>query len=153
MAQVSFCPPAREAVRQQRVGLGGEALGVVRIAGPGHAADAVHVAVGQMSQKFVGDQVVREFPRVAVRFERTGDLRDVLVGVLAAEGVHVPGEAVGVARVAEEEGDVVEQPGAFEETPVPGDPVEAGHDFVHAAVLAGDVAVPHADAGLGRQRR
>jgi hypothetical protein len=35
---------------------------------------------------------------------------------------------------------------------VAGETEEAGHDLVHAAVLAGDVAVPHADARLGRQR-
>ena len=46
--------------------------------------------------------------------------------------------------------DVVKQPGAFQEALVPGDAGEAGHDLVHAAILAGDVAVPHADARGGR---
>ncbi len=48
-------------------------------------------------------------------FQRAGDLRDVLVGVLAADGVDVAGQAVVVFGVAEEEVDVVEQLGALEE--------------------------------------
>ena len=54
--------------------------------------------------------------------------------------------------VAEEEVRVVEQLRAVEELLVAGEPEEPRHDFVHAAVLAGDVAVPHADARLRRKR-
>ena len=84
---------------------------------------------------------------VAIGLERAGDLGDVLVGVAAAEGVHVFGQAVVMLGVAVEEIDVVEQFRAFQVVGVAGEAVKAGEHFVHAAVFAGDVAVPHGDAG------
>ena len=144
-------PAVGEPVLPQRVGLGREAFGIVRIAGAGDAADAVHVAAGHDIPEVVGDPVIGEFPRVAERLQRPGDLRDMLVGVLAADRIDVLGQAVLVIGVAVEDVDVVEQLGAFEELPVAGEPGEARHHLVHAAVLAGDIAAPHADARLDRQ--
>ena len=80
---------AGESIREQGVGLGSETLGIVRIPGARHAADAVHVTVGADVPEVVGDLVIGTLVRVPVGFQRAGDLRDVLVGVLAAEGVHV----------------------------------------------------------------
>ena len=104
-----------------------------------------------MMPEIVGDPVIGELPRVAVGLQRPDDLGDVLVGVLAADRVDVPGQAVIVLGVAEEEADVVEQLGRLEEGPLAGEPGEAGQDLVHPAVLPGDVPVPHADAGFRRE--
>ncbi len=145
-------PAAGEPVLEKRVGLGGEAFGVVRNAGAGDAADAVHVTVGHDIPEIVGDPVVGEFSRVAEGFQRSRDLRDVHVGVLAANRIDILGQAVIVLGVAVEEIDVVEQLGAFEELLIFGEPGEARQDFVHAAVLAGDITVPHADARFRRKR-
>ncbi len=47
---------------------------------------------------------------------------------------------------------VVEQLGRVEEPSLAREPEQTRHRLVHAAVLARDVATPHAGAGLGRQR-
>jgi hypothetical protein len=143
---LSSSTDAGKAVLEQCVRLGGEALRVVRVLRAGHASDAVQVGARADIPEVLRHPIVLDLMSVPVGFERAGDLRDVLVGVLAAERVHVACQSVRVLRVAEEEVDVVEQLRALEKPPVAADPEQAGHDFVHPAVFARDVTVPQVDA-------
>ena len=130
---------------KERVRFGREALGILRGACPGHPSDAVHVGTRADVPEIPGNPVILGIARSRIGLQGTDDLGDMLVGVLAMQGVHILRQAMVMAGIAEEELGVVEQLGALQKALVSGDSMESGHHFIHAAVLTRNVAVPHAD--------
>ena len=96
----------REAVGEQGIGLRGKTFGVMPSAS--HAADAVGIRLIADIPEMIGDQIIFDAVRVAIRFQRASDLRNVLVRMTSAQGIDVLGEPMSVLGVAVEEIDVIE---------------------------------------------